>query len=88
MTQEIRIRIQENLFQKGVLVAATMNAHKTFRIEPPLTITEAQINLMVNTLESVLRDLSRDKVTPIRKLKTKSKNTNKSINTNKKRANA
>ena len=38
-------------------LAATLNANRTIRIEPPLIITESQINLMIDTLESILVDL-------------------------------
>ena len=76
VTKEVRERVQVDLFHKGVLVAATMNADRTVRIEPPLIITEAQINFMVNTLESILRELSRANVTPIRKVKSSRKKAN------------
>lgn len=57
-TQEIRLAVQAELWQRGVLVAGTMNANRTIRIEPPLIITEAQINLMVSTLESIFVDMA------------------------------
>jgi putrescine aminotransferase len=56
-TQEIRVAVQAELWHRGVLVAGTMNANRTIRIEPPLIITEAQINLMVTTLESIFVDM-------------------------------
>jgi putrescine aminotransferase len=49
-SKEVREQVQVDLFHKGVLVAATMNANRTVRIEPPLIITEAQVNFMVDTL--------------------------------------
>lgn len=57
-TQEIRLAVQAELWQRGVLVAGTMNANRTIRIEPPLIITETQINLMVSTLESIFVDMA------------------------------
>jgi putrescine aminotransferase len=57
-SEEIRRNVQTDLFHKGVLVAATMNANRTIRIEPPLTISELQINLVVDRLESVLQHLA------------------------------
>ncbi|HEY9760756.1 MAG TPA: aminotransferase class III-fold pyridoxal phosphate-dependent enzyme [Oculatellaceae cyanobacterium] len=74
-SKEVREQVQVDLFHKGVLVAATMNANCTIRIEPPLIITEAQINFMVDTLESILREISTPKVTPIRKAKIGKKRT-------------
>ncbi len=57
-SRELREAVQVELFHRGVLVAATMNANRTIRIEPPLIITESQINLMIDTLESILIDLT------------------------------
>lgn len=57
-SRELREAVQEELFYRGVLVAATMNANRTIRIEPPLIITESQINFMVDTLEGILQDLT------------------------------
>lgn len=58
-SRELREEVQEQLFYRGVLVAATMNADRTIRIEPPLIITESQINIMVDTLESILAEHKR-----------------------------
>jgi putrescine aminotransferase len=55
-TKEIREEVQVELFHRGVLVAATMNANKTVRIEPPLIITESQIKFMIETLDSILSE--------------------------------
>jgi putrescine aminotransferase len=64
-SQEMREKIQVELFHNGVLVAGTMNANRTVRIEPPLIITEAQVNLMVDTLEKVIKQVTTSKVTSI-----------------------
>jgi putrescine aminotransferase len=66
-SQEMREKIQIELFHNGVLVAGTMNANRTVRIEPPLIITEAQVNLMVDTLEKVIKQVTDSKVTSIAK---------------------
>ncbi len=57
-SKEIREAVQEELFYRGVLVAGTMNSNRTIRIEPPLIITESQINLMVDTLEGILSEMA------------------------------
>lgn len=57
-SRELREAVQVELFHRGVLVAATMNANRTIRIEPPLIITESQINFMIDTLEAILQELS------------------------------
>lgn len=56
-TEKLRWRVQTELFHRGVLVAATLNSYKTIRLEPPLIITKAQIDLAVRTLKSILFDL-------------------------------
>lgn len=56
LNEDIRVKVQTELFHRGVLVAATLNAASTMRIEPPLIITESQINLMIDTLEGILSD--------------------------------
>jgi putrescine aminotransferase len=56
-SEDVRVLVQEQLFHLGVLVAGTLNANRTIRIEPPLIITESQINFMVETLESILFEM-------------------------------
>lgn len=71
-SKEVREQVQVELFHRGVLVAATMNANRTVRIEPPLIITEAQINFMIDTLESILVDVKQAvKKTPVVRRKAK-----------------
>lgn len=57
-TKEIREAVQAELFHRGVLVAGTMNSNRTIRIEPPLIITESQINFMITTVESIFADMA------------------------------
>lgn len=57
--KEVREAVQVELFHRGVLVAATLNANRTIRIEPPLIITESQINLMIDVLAAILDDIAR-----------------------------
>jgi putrescine aminotransferase len=66
-TKEVREQVQVELFHRGVLVAATMNANRTVRIEPPLIITEAQVLLMIETLSGILQELKDFKVADITK---------------------
>ncbi|MBI4533933.1 MAG: aminotransferase class III-fold pyridoxal phosphate-dependent enzyme [Candidatus Melainabacteria bacterium] len=56
-SKKVREAVQEELFYRGVLVAATMNANRTIRIEPPLIITESQINFVIDTLKSIFEDM-------------------------------
>ncbi len=64
-SQDLREDIQVKLFHKGVLVAATLNANSTIRIEPPLIITQSQIDFMITTLDYILTELNA-KVKPIK----------------------
>ncbi len=56
-SKDLREAVQVELFHRGVIVASTLNSNRTFRIEPPLIITESQINFMIDALESVLVDI-------------------------------
>jgi putrescine aminotransferase len=57
-SEKLRQAVQVELFHRGVLVAGTLNSNKTFRIEPPLIITEGQIDFMIQTLEGIVSQLS------------------------------
>ena len=61
-SKELREAVQVELFYRGVLVAGTLNANRTFRIEPPLIITESQINFMIEALESILMEIGADEL--------------------------
>ncbi len=53
----LREDVQVKLFKHGVLVAATLNANSTIRIEPPLIITQTQIDFVISALDLILNDL-------------------------------
>jgi len=84
-TKEVREQVQVELFHRGVLVAATMNANRTVRIEPPLIITEAQVHLMIETLSGILQELKDAKVADITK-KVKKRDRKKDKDKDRKRA--
>lgn len=46
------------MFRRGVLVAGTLNNARTVRIEPPLTLTLAQCEQVLEQVEQVLEQLS------------------------------
>jgi len=58
-TPETGYRVAAGLFKRGVLVAGTLTSAQTIRIEPPLVITDEQINEVLNRLEDTTRDLVR-----------------------------
>ncbi|MBY0358977.1 MAG: aminotransferase class III-fold pyridoxal phosphate-dependent enzyme [Candidatus Obscuribacterales bacterium] len=62
-TKEVREAVQAELFYRGVLVAGTLNSNRTVRIEPPLIITESQINFMIETLDGILAETAAPKAT-------------------------
>lgn len=51
--------VAAGLFKRGVLVAGTMLNARTIRIEPALTITKKQIDLVVHTLDDTLLELTK-----------------------------
>ena len=60
--EDVRVDVQTELFHRGVLVAGTLNSNRTIRIEPPLIITESQINFMIGVLDGILEELADNKV--------------------------
>ena len=59
-TPETGYKVAAGLFKRGVLVAGTLTNAQTIRIEPPLVITYAQIDSMLDRLENTLREVSGD----------------------------
>ena len=58
-TPEIGYRIAAGLFRRGVLVSGTLTNARSVRIEPPLVITDEQIETVLDRLEDTLADVSR-----------------------------
>lgn len=56
---EVGYKVAAGLFRRGVLVAGTLTSAHTIRIEPPLVITYAQIDEVLNRLEDTLAEISR-----------------------------
>jgi putrescine aminotransferase len=57
-TPEIGYQVASGLFKRGVLVAGTLISAQTVRIEPPLVITYAEIDTLLNRLEDTLKDVA------------------------------
>ena len=49
-TPEIGYKVSAELFKRGVLVSGTLTSAQTVRIEPPLVITQAEIDEGLNRL--------------------------------------
>jgi len=54
VTPEFGYAMSTGLFGEGVLVGGTLFNAKTFRIEPPATLTQAQMDQIVARVERVL----------------------------------
>ncbi|MFS0863996.1 putrescine aminotransferase [Fredinandcohnia sp. 179-A 10B2 NHS] len=59
-TDEIGFEVSKGLFDNGVLVAGTLVNSKTFRIEPPLTISIEEVDQVVATFRKVLEILDKE----------------------------
>jgi putrescine aminotransferase len=55
-------KVAAGLFQRGVLVAGTLISANTIRIEPPLVITYAELDEVINRLEDTLKEIVLDLV--------------------------
>lgn len=58
-TNEAGYDVAKGLFENGVLVAGTLINAKTIRIEPPLVITKAELDTVLEVLDKVFADVSR-----------------------------
>jgi putrescine aminotransferase len=56
---EAGYEVAKGLFEHGVLVAGTLISAKTIRIEPPLTITKAELDRVLETLGKVFAEVSK-----------------------------
>jgi putrescine aminotransferase len=54
---ELGYRVAAGLFKRGVLVAGTLTSAKTIRIEPPIYITQEQMDTVLNRLEDTLAEM-------------------------------
>lgn len=57
-SNEIGYQFASEMFRRQILVAGTLNNARTVRIEPPLTITEAQCEKVLQTAAQALEALS------------------------------
>ena len=56
---EIGYKVAAGLFKRGVLVSGTLTSAQTVRIEPPLIITYAQLDEVLNRLGDTLAEVNR-----------------------------
>ena len=65
-SDEIGFEVAKLLFDNGVLVAGTMFNAKTIRIEPPLTISQAELDQSLAVMERVLKEVHNRHFSPER----------------------
>jgi putrescine aminotransferase len=68
-SNEAGYEVAKGLFENGVLVAGTLINAKTLRIEPPLIITKAELDRVLEVLAKVLSDVSKKSNTKLSSLK-------------------
>jgi putrescine aminotransferase len=54
---ETGYKVASGLFKRGVLVAGTLTSAQTIRIEPPLVVTQEQMDALLNRLGDTLKEI-------------------------------
>jgi putrescine aminotransferase len=57
VNDDIGYAVASGLFKRGVLISGTLNNSRVIRVEPPLVITRAEIDTVLNRLEDTLHEL-------------------------------
>src|SRR5690348_2197274 len=65
INDDIGYKVASGLFKRGVLISGTLNNSRVIRVEPPLVITRAEINTILNRLEDTLHELHTTTSTPL-----------------------
>ena len=58
-TPEIGYKVASGLFKRNVLVAGTLTSAQTIRIEPPLVVTQNQMDALLDRLGEALQEISK-----------------------------
>jgi putrescine aminotransferase len=64
VNDDIGYAVASGLFKRGVLISGTLNNSRVIRVEPPLVITRAEIDTILNRLEDTLHELRTGMATP------------------------
>ena len=64
VNDDIGYAVASGLFKRGVLISGTLNNSRVIRVEPPLVITRAEIDTILNRLEDTLQELLATASTP------------------------
>ncbi len=57
-TPEIGYKVAAGLFKRNVVVAGTLTSAQTIRIEPPLIVTQEQMDTLLDRLSDVLKEIA------------------------------
>ena len=60
-TPEIGYRVAAGLFKRNIVVAGTLTSAQTIRVEPPLIIAKEQIDVLLDRLGEVLKEINSSK---------------------------
>jgi putrescine aminotransferase len=52
-------KVASGLFKCGILVAGTLTSAQTIRVEPPLIITQEQMDILLDRLSDVLKEINK-----------------------------
>jgi putrescine aminotransferase len=58
-SQEIGYKVAAGLFKRNVVVAGTLNNAQTIRVEPPLIVTQEQMDMFLDRLSEVLNEIGK-----------------------------
>ena len=57
-TPEIGYKVAAGLFKRNVVVAGTLTSAQTIRVEPPLIVTQEQMDTLLDRLNDVLKEIA------------------------------
>jgi putrescine aminotransferase len=58
-TPDIGYKVAAGLFKRNVVVAGTLTSAQTIRVEPPLVVTQAQMDAFLDRLGDVLKEINK-----------------------------
>ena len=58
-TPKIGYQVAAGLFKRNIVVAGTLTSAQTIRIEPPLIVTQEQMDTLLDRLGEVLKEISK-----------------------------
>lgn len=58
-TPELGYKVASGLFKRNILVAGTLTSAQTIRIEPPLVVTQTQMDALLDRLADALKEINK-----------------------------